>query len=96
MVAQLSIPSWVFVTLESIVELHNSYRQLSVPLSIKFIQFKHTSIYLDSTSLNPRSTIRCLITVVSNLSSVFDSVVADTFQITFRTKMHVNDVFFIF
>jgi len=28
--------------------------------------------------------------------SVFDSVVASAFQITFRAKIHVNDIFFIF
>jgi hypothetical protein len=28
--------------------------------------------------------------------SVFDSVVAGAFQITFRAKMHVNDVFLFF
>ena len=28
--------------------------------------------------------------------SMFGSVVAGAFQITFRAKMHVNDVFFIF
>ena len=28
--------------------------------------------------------------------SLFDSVVVIAFQITFRVKMHVNDVFFIF
>jgi hypothetical protein len=28
--------------------------------------------------------------------SVFGSVVAGAFQITFRAKMHANDVFFIF
>jgi hypothetical protein len=28
--------------------------------------------------------------------SVFDSVVAGAFQITFRVKMHVNDVFSFF
>jgi hypothetical protein len=27
---------------------------------------------------------------------VFDSVVAAAFQITFRAKMHANDIFFIF
>jgi hypothetical protein len=28
--------------------------------------------------------------------SVFGSVVVSAFQITFRAKMHANDVFFIF
>jgi hypothetical protein len=28
--------------------------------------------------------------------SVFDSVVAGAFQITFRAKIHVNNIFFIF
>jgi hypothetical protein len=28
------------------------------------------------------------------MKSVFDSVVADDFQIIFRTKMHVNDFFY--
>jgi hypothetical protein len=28
--------------------------------------------------------------------SVFDSVVASAFQITFRAKMHANDVFLFF
>jgi hypothetical protein len=28
--------------------------------------------------------------------SVFDSVVAGTFQITFRAKMHANDIFLFF
>jgi len=28
--------------------------------------------------------------------SVFDSVVAGVFQITFRAKMHVNDIFLFF
>jgi hypothetical protein len=30
------------------------------------------------------------------VKSVFDSVVAGAFQITFRAKMHVNDVFSFF
>jgi hypothetical protein len=30
------------------------------------------------------------------IMSLFDSVVAGAFQITFRAKMHANDFFFIF
>jgi hypothetical protein len=30
------------------------------------------------------------------IKSVFSSVVAGAFQITFRAKMYVNDVFFLF
>jgi hypothetical protein len=30
------------------------------------------------------------------IMSLFDSVVADAFQITFRAKMHANDVFLFF
>jgi len=30
------------------------------------------------------------------IKNVFDSVVASTFQITFRAKMHANDVFSFF
>jgi hypothetical protein len=29
-------------------------------------------------------------------SSVFDSVIVDAFQITFRAKIHVNDAFLFF
>jgi hypothetical protein len=32
-------------------------------------------------------------TCLLELLSVFDSVVASAFQITFRAKMHVNDIF---
>jgi hypothetical protein len=30
------------------------------------------------------------------IKSVFDSMVAVVFQIAFRAKIHVNDIFFIF
>jgi hypothetical protein len=33
------------------------------------------------------------VSVTSTCSSIFDSVVISTFQITFRAKIHVNDVF---
>ena len=32
----------------------------------------------------------------SGQTKMFGSVVAVVFQITFRTEMHINDVFFIF
>jgi hypothetical protein len=35
-------------------------------------------------------------TLKSKLKSVFDSVVASAFQITFRAKIHVNNVFLFF
>jgi hypothetical protein len=34
--------------------------------------------------------------LLSSIKSVFGSVVAGAFQITFRAKMHVNDVFLFF
>ena len=38
-----------------------------------------------------------IITWINNSTkSLFDSVVAGVFQITFRVKMHVNDVFLFF
>jgi len=38
-----------------------------------------------------------IITWINNSTkSLFDSVVAGAFQITFRVKMHVNDVFLFF
>jgi hypothetical protein len=38
-----------------------------------------------------------IITWINNSTkSLFDSVVAGAFQITFRVKMHVNDVFSFF
>jgi hypothetical protein len=35
-------------------------------------------------------------TLISLTKSVFDSMVADAFQIIFCAKMHVNDVFLFF
>jgi hypothetical protein len=38
----------------------------------------------------------CSLNSTPHIMRVFDSVVAVVFQITFRTEMHVNDVFLIF
>jgi hypothetical protein len=37
-----------------------------------------------------------LVWSVMLMNSVFGSVVVGTFQITFRVKMHVNDIFLFF
>jgi len=37
-----------------------------------------------------------LLILLMDIKSMFDSVVAGAFQITFRAKMHVNDVFLFF
>jgi hypothetical protein len=38
----------------------------------------------------------CLLTAYKQSKSVFVSVVPGAFQIIFRAKMHVNNIFFIF
>jgi hypothetical protein len=37
-----------------------------------------------------------LTSLASHINSVFGSVVAGIFQITFRAKMHANDIFLFF
>jgi hypothetical protein len=39
---------------------------------------------------------QCTVNLFNKLENLFGSVVAGVFQITFRAKIHVNDVFLFF